>query len=106
MRYPGLFSGQFSLFHFCFALAGFAFALLPDLAYAGTGGTELDAINNKLSDLIQGGGATLIIGISIVFGLAAIAFRFSTAAVLSVVGVGIAAGYGYPLVTGFVTAIV
>jgi len=56
--------------------------------------------------IVQGTGGKVITGLAVLFTLGALLKGWSLPAVASVFGVGAAAGYGYPLVTGMVTALV
>lgn len=85
------------------ALCG-AWLLLPDLTFAGTGGTEFNAINDRLQGIIEGGGGKLAAGIATLFGIGALVKGWSLPVVVGVAGVGAAVAYGYPVVTGVVTA--
>lgn len=91
--------------------AGFGLALAAALlavsaAEAGTGGGEFDAVNNRITDMIEGGGGKLAAGLGLVAALAASVVRFNIWAVIGAFGVGALAGYGLPIVTSSISALV
>lgn len=60
-----------------------ALTAAPD-AMAGTGGTEFDAVNTRITDMIEGGGGKLAAGLGLVAALAASVVRFNIWAVIGV----------------------
>ena len=83
-----------------------ALFLFPDLAHAGTGGTEFDAINNKITDMVEGSGGKLAATLGLVSAVAASVIRFNIWSVVGAFGVGATAGYGIPIVTSSITALI
>jgi hypothetical protein len=76
------------------------------MAQAGTGGTEFDAVNNRIVDMVEGGGGKLAAGLGLVAALATSVIRFNIWSVIGAFGVGALAGYGIPIVTSSVSAII
>jgi len=76
------------------------------MAHAGTGGTEFDAVNNRLTDMVEGGGGKLAAGLGLVAALAASVIRFNIWSVIGAFGVGAIAGYGIPIVTSSISALI
>jgi conjugal transfer pilus assembly protein TraA len=76
------------------------------MAQAGTGGTEFDAVNNRIVDMVEGGGGKLAAGLGLVAALATSVIRFNIWSVIGAFGVGAMAGYGIPIVTSSVSAII
>ncbi len=74
------------------------------VAHAGTGGTEFDEVNNRITEMIEGGGGKLAAGLGLVAALAASVIRFNIWAVIGAFGVGAMAGYGMPIVTSSISA--
>ncbi|NKB55040.1 MAG: hypothetical protein GKS00_01780 [Alphaproteobacteria bacterium] len=82
-----------------------ALTAAPD-AMAGTGGTEFDAVNTRITDMIEGGGGKLAAGLGLVAALAASVVRFNIWAVIGAFGIGALAGYGLPIVTSSISALI
>jgi len=76
------------------------------VAHAGTGGTEFDAVNNRIIDMVEGGGGKLAAGLGVVAALATSVIRFNIWSVIGAFGVGAMAGYGIPIVTSSISAII
>ncbi len=62
------------------------------MAQAGTGGTEFDAVNNRIVDMVEGGGGKLAAGLGLVAALATSVIRFNIWSVIGAFGVGAMAG--------------
>jgi len=75
-------------------------------AHAGTGGTEFASVNNRITDMVEGGGGKLAAGLGLVAALAASVIRFNIWAVIGAFGVGAIAGYGLPIVTSSISALI
>ena len=73
------------------AVVGVAIAMVavPDLALAGTGGTELDDVWTTITDWTQGTLGRIISGLMVVAGLGAGVIRGSLAGFISGLGAGI-----------------
>ncbi len=80
--------------------------IASSMAHAGTGGTEFDAVNNRIVDMVEGGGGKLAAGLGLVAALATSVIRFNIWSVIGAFGVGAMAGYGIPIVTSSVSAII
>lgn len=74
------------------------------IANAGTGGAEFDTVNNRIVDMVEGGGGKLAAGLGLVAALAASVIRFNIWSVIGAFGVGAMAGYGIPIVTSSISA--
>ncbi|MBF0249826.1 MAG: hypothetical protein HQL35_04255, partial [Alphaproteobacteria bacterium] len=70
------------------------------------GGTEFSAVNNRMTDMVEGGGGKLAAGLGLVAALAASVIRFNIWAVIGAFGVGAIAGYGLPIVTSSISALI
>lgn len=80
-------------------------SLLPEMAYAGTGGEELQSLYDKTVAVAQGYGGKSIAVISFILSLVA-AIRGNLMAFGSAFGVGVAAGIGPTMVTSGISAII
>ncbi|MBF0247330.1 MAG: hypothetical protein HQL36_04570 [Alphaproteobacteria bacterium] len=87
-------------------LALIAALAVASSAHAGTGGTEFSAVNNRITDMVEGGGGKLAAGLGLVAALAASVIRFNIWAVIGAFGVGAIAGYGLPIVTSSISALI
>lgn len=87
-----------------FALVVFGF-WAPE-ALAGQGGTEFKAVTTKLQGMLEGGGGTLAAILGLAGGAIACVGGFDMRKLIGGLGIGAAAGFGVPIVTGSVTAII
>ena len=72
-------------------IVGLAFVLsvvAASMAQAGTGGTEFDDVNNRIVDMVEGGGGKLAAGLGLVAALATSVIRFNIWSVIGAFGVG------------------
>jgi len=80
--------------------------LLPDVAAAGTGGTEFAAAESKISEIIGGTGGKLVAALSIGFAAIASVLKFNPVAVASALGVGLLASGGVAAVQTGITGVI
>lgn len=91
----------FGYFTFCCLLA-----VLPDVAFAGTGGEELQTVYQKIVDIAQGYGGKSIAGLGFLSGLYFSLVKHSLSAAIPSFGIGVLAGLGPNIVTSGVSALI
>lgn len=96
---------QSSLFTALFLSLVVLLIFSPDLAFAGTGGTELKAVYDKVVGFAEGWGGKLIAALSfIVSGIGAVRGNLLTFG--SALGTGIALAVGPSMVTGGISGLI
>ena len=80
--------------------------MIPELSFAGTGGTEFAAAETRIADMIGGTGGKLVAAISLGFAAIGSMIKFNPVAVGSALGVGILASTGVAAVQSGITAII
>ena len=80
--------------------------VFPDLGLCGTGGTEFNSAETKLSDMISGGLGKIITVTSLGFALIGSVLKFNPIAIAGSLGVGLASSLGVGIVTSGITALI
>lgn len=93
------------LFSCIFVIASCLIILSPDLAFAGTGGEELQTLYEKTVAIAQGYGGKTVAVISFLLSLVG-AVKGNLMACGSAFGVGVVAGVGPTMVTSGISAII
>ena len=81
-------------------------ASLPDMAFAGTGGTEFDASFDWIEDTLGGAGGKLIGGVSVAVGAILATARSSIMPLIPAVGIGAGVALGPGVIDDMFTALV
>ena len=94
------------IFYTLFILIFFISLYLPEHVFAGTGGTEFQSAESKVTDMIGGGLGRLIAVTSLAFALIGSVLRFNPMAIAGSLGIGLTAGVGTAIVKSGVTALI
>ena len=92
--------------HLALALFGMLAAFNPEMASAGTGGTEFDGITTTLTGWLEGGLGKMIAIIGLIVAVGYCAIDFSIKRVGNVLAVILIASVGTGLISGFFTALI
>ena len=78
----------------------------PDLSFAGTGGTEFEAADTKITDIITGFGGKTVAGLSFGYAILRCMHKFDMVHVGTAFGVGLMASLGPSIIQSSITGLI